>query len=137
MSSSPNYVARKSVIGDCGGWIFLCVLLCWLIVPIFIMIYLIVRTTRYRIEFYDDRIITRSGVFNVEERQSLLTTVMGVRIRQSFGGQLFRYGDVIVDTVGKWDVNTTDIKHPDELKRYLENIMRTKGTKGVHQIVSD
>ena len=109
----PNYVAKKSVAGECGGKIFLCVLLCWLIVPIIIMICLIVKTKKFRLEFYDTRVIMRRGVFNTEEQQSLLTTIVGVRINQTMGGQIFNYGDVIVDMVGRWDVETQAIKEPN------------------------
>ena len=137
MSAAPNYVAKKSIVGDCGGKILLCLLLCWLIVPVLIMIYMIIRAKRFRIEFYDTRIVTRRGVFNTEEKQSLLTAIMGVRISQSFGGHLFHYGNVIIDTVGKWDVDTTDIKHPEMLKQYIEKIMEKKGTAGVHQFVNN
>ena len=30
-----EFIARKSVFGDCGGRLFLCFLFCWLIVPIY------------------------------------------------------------------------------------------------------
>lgn len=131
----PNYVAKKSVAGECGGKIFLCVLLCWLIVPIIIMICLIVKTKKFRLEFYDTRVIMRRGVFNTEERLSILTTVVGVRINQSFGGKIFNYGDVIIDVIGHWDVDTTALKEPNELKRYIESLMNKQGAAGLQQFI--
>lgn len=131
----PNYVAKKSVAGECGGKIFLCVLLCWLIVPIIIMICLIVKTKKFRLEFYDTRIVMRRGVFNTEERLSILTTVVGVRINQSFGGKIFNYGDVIIDVIGHWDVDTTALKEPNELKRYIESLMNKQGAAGLQQFI--
>ena len=131
----PNYVAKKSVAGECGGKIFLCALLFWLVIPIFIMIYQIVKTKKFRLEFYDTRIVMRRGVFNTEERSSILTTVVGVRINQSFGGKLFNYGDVIIDVIGHWDVDTTAIKEPNELKRYIESLMNKQDAAGLQQFI--
>lgn len=133
----PNYVAEKSVAGECGGKIFLCVLLCWLIVPIIIMICLIVRTKKFRLEFYDTRVIMRRGVFNTEEQQSLLTTIVGVRINQTMGGQIFNYGDVIVDMVGRWDVDTHAIKEPNGLKKYLESLMNKQNPQKLQQFIAN
>lgn len=39
----PNYIAGKSVWGECGGSVFLCFLFFWLIVPLIIGICLIVK----------------------------------------------------------------------------------------------
>ena len=133
----PNYVAKKSVAGECGGKIFLCVLLCWLIVPIIIMICLIVKTKKFRLEFYDTRVIMRRGVFNTEEQQSLLTTIVGVRINQTMGGQIFNYGDVIVDMVGRWDVDTHAIKEPNGLKKYLESLMNEQNPQKLQQFIAN
>lgn len=47
----PDYVAKKSILGECGGKIFICILFCWLIVPIFLMIYMIIEVKKFRIEF--------------------------------------------------------------------------------------
>ena len=133
----PNYVAKKSVAGECGGKIFLCVLLCWLIVPIIIMICLIVKTKKFRLEFYDTRVIMRRGVFNTEEQQSLLTTIVGVRINQTMGEQIFNYGDVIVDMVGRWDVDTHAIKEPNGLKKYLESLMNKQNPQKLQQFIAN
>lgn len=133
----PNFVAKKSIAGECGGKIFLCVLFCWLIVPIIIMICLIVKAKKFRLEFYDTRVIMRRGVFNTEERQSLLTTIVGVRINQSLGGKMFNYGDVVVDMIGRWDVDTTAIKRPDELKYYLESLMNKQDPRNLQQFMAN
>ena len=133
----PNYVAKKSIFGECGGKIFLCILLCWLIVPIFIMIYMIVKTKKFRLEFYNDKVIMRRGIVNTEERQSILTTIVGVSINRSMAGNIFNYGDVIVDMVGRWDIDTTAIKDPVSLKKYLESIMSQTGAAKLNQFIAN
>lgn len=133
----PNYVAKKSVFGECGGKIFLCILLCWLIVPIFIMIYMIVKTKKFRLEFYKDKVIMRRGIVNTQESHSILTTIVGVRINRSMAGNIFNYGDVIVDMVGRWDIDTTAIKDPVSLKNYLEAIMNQADTANLNQFIAN
>ena len=133
----PKYVANKSVWGEYGGRILLCILLCVLIVPIFFMVYMILKAKSYRIEFYDNKMIVKSGVFNKEERQSMLTTIMGASVEQSLFGRVFNYGNVNVDTVGKWDVSTKAIKDPQGLKRFLESVMATQDKRTLQQIVAN
>lgn len=133
----PNYVAKKSVFGECGGKIFLCILLCWLIVPIFIMIYMIVKTKKFRLEFYKDKVIMRRGIVNTQESHSILTTIVGVRINRSMAGNIFNYGDVLVDMVGRWDIDTTAIKDPVSLKNYLEANMNQAGTANLNQFIAN
>lgn len=133
----PDYVAKKSILGECGGKIFICILFCWLIVPIFLMIYMIIEAKKFRIEFYKDKVIMYRGFFHTEERQSILTTIVGVRINRSIAGNIFNYGDVVVDMVGRWDIDTRAIKDPVALKNYLESVMTNAGTKNFNQFIVD
>lgn len=131
------YVATKSVLGECGGKIFLCILFCWLIVPIFIMIYMIVKTKSFRLEFHNNKVIMRCGVFNIKESQSVLTTIVGVRINRTLPGKIFNYGDIFVDMVGRWDIDTTAIKNPESLKNYLACIINQKNTADIKQFITN
>ena len=49
--------------------------------------------------------------------------IISVSVSQSVGGRIFGYGDITVDVVGKWDINTKAIASPERLKRYLESKM--------------
>jgi|GEM_PF-1052592 len=133
----PDYVAKKSILGECGGKIFICILFCWLIVPIFLMIYMIIEVKKFRIEFYKDKVIMHRGFLHTEERQSILTTIVGVRINRSIAGNIFNYGDVVVDMVGRWDIDTRAIKDPVALKNHLKSIMDQTGAKNLIQFIAD
>lgn len=133
----PNYVAKKSILGECGGKIFICILFCWLIVPIFLMIYMIIEAKKFRIEFYKDKVIMHRGFLHTEEQQSILTTIVGVRINRSIAGNIFNYGDVVVDMVGRWDIDTRAIKDPVALKNHLKSIMDQTGAKNLNQFIAD
>lgn len=133
----PDYVAKKSILGECGGKIFICILFCWLIVPIFLMIYMIIEVKKFRIEFYKDKVIMHRGFLHTEERQSILTTIVGVRINRSIAGNIFNYGDVVVDMVGRWDIDTRAIKDPVALKNHLKSIMDQTGAKNLNQFIAN
>ena len=112
-----NFVAKKS----CWSVVtFLRIIACILIIPIFVLIYRIIEAKKYRIEFYDDKVLVYEGLINVHKKQVVFMGVTGVSINKGLKAQIFGYGDVIVDCVGKWDVDTTGIKHPEKLEEYLQ-----------------
>lgn len=114
----PNYVAKKSA---WAVWSFGTVLLCFLILPIIVQIFRTITVKKYRVEFYNDKIIVKSGWLNTQTRQMVFMGVTAVSVHQTLWGKLFGYGDVVVDCVGKWDVATTTyIKDPDKLEAYLQ-----------------
>ena len=116
----PNYVAKKSA---WSAVTLFRILLCWLIIPIIIMLVDIIVKKHERIEFYDDYVVVKSGVFSKKERRSALVGIVGVSISQTFKGRICNYGDVYIDVVGKWDINTTQLANPEGLKNYLEPLV--------------
>ena len=113
----PNYVARKSV---CTVLSFWWIVGCVLIIPLIILIFRIIAVKQYRVEFYDDKIITYSGLINKSKKQVVFMGVTGTSVSKTLMGQIFNYGDVSVDCVGKWDVDTCGIKNPKGLEDYLQ-----------------
>ena len=112
-----NYVATKSSWSVVSIWH---ILFFWLIIPLIIMITQIIIVRHETIEFYNDRVVVKSGVLSKRERNTVFTSVMSVSIDQSIKGRMFGFGNVRVDVIGKWDVNTEGIKNPYQLKKYLE-----------------
>lgn len=127
----PNYTATKSAISAISFW---GIVSCILIIPIFILIFKIIAVKKYRIEFYDDKIVTYSGLINTSKKQSVFMGVTSSSINQTLLGHIFNYGDVTVDCVGKWDVDTTYIKNPKALDEYLQTkiIETTQSNQFVH-----
>lgn len=126
-----NYVAKKSAWGAVSIW---SILFCWLIIPIFVMIFKIIALKAESIEFYDGKVVQKSGILSKREKQSLLTNVTSVSVNQSLWGRIFNYGDVKVDLIGKWDIDTVGISRPNELKAFLEDYL---SNKNIHQLVAD
>ncbi len=112
----PNFVATKSVMAVLSFW---SIVSCILIIPFFVLLFRITATKKNRIEFYDDKIITYSGLINTTKKQSVFMGVTATSVNQTLLGKIFNYGHVKVDCVGKWDVDTTYIKNPNELETYL------------------
>ena len=112
-----NYIAKKS------AWSAVTlgrVLLIWLIIPIFIIIFDIIRLKCETIEFYDNQIVTKKGVLSKKVKKTVFTGVVSVSVNQSLLGRIFNYGNIDVDTMGAWDVNTKGIFNPHKLEEYLE-----------------
>ena len=122
---NPNYVAKKSA-WSCIS--FLSVLACILVIPLFVLIFRIIAIKQYRLEFYDDKVVIKSGLLNVKTKQMVFMGITAVSVNQTLWGRIFDYGTVAVDCVGKWDVNsTTYIKDPHKLEEYLQGHI-VKGT---------
>lgn len=113
----PEYVATKSAWAAVTP---LRVLFFWLIIPLIVMIVSIAVTKCERIEFYQDRIVVKSGLINRRERTQVFTGVIAVSVYQSLWGRICNYGDLIVDVAGRWDIGTEHICNPNGLKEYLE-----------------
>ena len=112
-----EFVARTSAwAGVKIGYI----LLFFLIVPIVIMIFKIMAAKEYRLEFYQNKVIEHKGWLSTSTRTITFNGILSTDLKQSFWGTIWDYGTVIVDAVGKWDVETTHIKYPEKLEAYLQ-----------------
>lgn len=90
------------------------------LIPVCIIACRIIVAKCYSAEITDTKIKIKDGFWNIKEDQCIFIGVYSVSVRQSFWGRIFNYGDVIVDCVGSWDVNTKGIKYPHTLKKYLD-----------------
>ena len=124
----PNYVAKKSVAPVLSFWL---IIFFWLVIPLIIQIARILSAKCYSIEFYDNKIVVKSGVLNKKERQSVFGGVYSVSVSQSFMGRIFNYGSIQVDCPGRWDIDTVGIKDPSALKKYLENYITANGMTNI------
>ena len=102
-------------------------------IPLIIQIARILSAKCYSIEFYDNKIVVKSGVMSKQESQSVFGGVYSVSISQSFIGKIFDYGNIRVDCPGRWDVDTDGIKAPVALKKYLETYITTSGMTNIIQ----
>jgi uncharacterized membrane protein YdbT with pleckstrin-like domain len=91
----------------------LCVLLCWLVVPVFILLWkwLVVRTTIY--EVTTQRLRLRTGVFNKKIEDLELYRVKDFRVDQPFFLRLFSVANVVLET--------SDRSHPHVVLRAIPN----------------
>ena len=135
----PQYVASKSAFSALNIFLILLSFLVFLS-PVFlvfplIQVYKIVAAKKTVIEFYDNRIVLKKGVFTRSERQTVFLGVYSVSVRQGVLGMIFNFGDVVVDCPGrKWDISTENLSNPNGLKHYLES--KISGAN-VHKVVVD
>ena len=77
----PNYTARKSSWAAVKAWH---ILLFFLVVPIIVMICEIIAVRKYRLEFYDDKIIEHKGWLSTKNRTMTFNGVTSTSIEKSF-----------------------------------------------------
>lgn len=124
---NPNYVAR---ISKCASLTILRVLFIWLIIPVILIIIDCVVSSHETYEFYDDKVIHKSGVFSKHEETILLSGVLDISVSQSVGGRMFNYGDVMVNLVGEAGLWVQGVVEPAKLKEYLSKY--TVDPKSIH-----
>ena len=113
-TNEPNYVARKSVLPAFKWWI---ILFFWLIIPLFILIGKIISLRCHYIEFYDNYVIEKWGVFTKHSKKNIFPKITAVTTKKN----IFGFGDVDIDVVGPtWDVTFDAITHPNDLRDFLE-----------------
>lgn len=118
----PDYVAKKSAFLELN---IVLILLFWLVVPLVMQICKIVLAKRTVIEFYPDKIVTKSGFFNVKRTEARFEGITSVSLQQTFWGRIFNYGTVMVDGANRWLISSFGIANPKGLVGYL----RTRITK--------
>lgn len=86
-----------------AGRYALCILLCFLIVPIFVMAWwwLEVRCTQY--ELSSQRLRLRSGVLNKDTNDLELYRIKDVRVEQPLGLRLFGLSNLVLETSDRSD----------------------------------
>ena len=128
----PNYVIKKSAWSVIRPWH---ILLSFLIVPLIIMIVQIINIQDETISFYKNRVVIKCGIFNKQERTTIMTPVLSVTVKQTFWGRIFNYGTIQLDVIGKWDIDMSGVKNPRKAKEYLERY--AANGRRMRTIVSD
>lgn len=128
MSNKGNKLIREvktSFVGEYGIIVpILCVLFCWLVIPLICLLVMCFKVSARRYEIYEDRIIYRSGILHKFESITLLEVVRGSTIRQSFKGRIFNYGEVFVRILGREDTYClSNIKCPNEIKEIIDKMV--------------
>lgn len=119
---NPNYTIKKS------AWTSITlfrILFIWLIIPAILIIADIIKAKCDRIEFYDDKVIHKSGVLDKNEKQIVLTNIVSVSINQTFKGRLFNYGDINVNFLGNNSLSCLgrSVANPTKAKQYIEDLI--------------
>ena len=81
----------------------------------------IVRNRAYSVEFYDTFVIIKDGVVRKTEDKQMFPKILSCHTALSVKGRIFKYGNIYVNAIGKWDIDLNDIKDPRRVRRYLEN----------------
>lgn len=114
-----KYVCKRSALYNFHFLRCVILLVLGVIPGIIYIIYKNVEANHNLVEFYEDKVILKSGIFNTKEDESIFKGVLSVSVSQTMGGKMLNYGTVSVDVVGRHNLHLEGIKNPNELKKYL------------------
>ncbi len=119
------YEAKLSLIGRYGLIrLFLCVALCWLVIPLICLIVMIVSTSTCRWYIYEDRIVRESGVFSKHQSVTTLPVVLAARLNQTSKGRMFNFGNINIDILGVNDsYSMWEVKDPVYIKSIFDKMV--------------
>jgi len=83
------------------GTYLLCILFCWLIIPIFIALWRFLVVKAWKIEITDQRIINEKGVFSKTTDELELFRVKDIRLEEPFLFRLVGLSSLILATSDK------------------------------------
>lgn len=132
MEENYNYVITKSALKAFTLWRILFI---WTIIPIFIILIHIWILKRDKTYFYDDKIISKSGLVSKHIKETSFVGISTVRIDQSLWGRMFRFGDLYIDIIGKWDIKISGAKHPEIAREFLSQYIVSK--ENITSIISE
>ena len=131
----PEYVAVKSPFYDMN--FLVCIVLCILgVIPgVIYIIYHVIEAKHNLVEFYSDKYVRKSGVFNTVEKEIVFMGVLSVTLTQPLAGKILGYGTVTADVAGKHDLSFAGVKEPNALKDYL--LTRKIGAGSIRHLMVD
>ena len=132
---NEQYVARQSAVYGFNFWLCVLLLILGLIPGAIYITYKNIAARHHTITFYEKKYIARSGIFNTKENEVVFKGVLATSVNQTFGGKIFKYGDVKVDVAGKNDIIFQGVKHPNKLRDYLKT--REMDAENVQHVVTD
>ena len=116
--------------------IAICILLCWLIVPLFVIIYKRVYTKRHKFRITNQRIVEEFGVFHTTINETELQRVKDIRFEQTFLQKLLGLSTITLITSDVTNVITTInyVKNGRQLREDIRNaVEERRNEKGVRE----
>ena len=115
----PEYVAVRSALYDFSFLTCLVLLILGVVPGIIYISYKVISAHHCTVEFYPNKYILKSGVFNTQENEVVFKGVLSVVCNRSLGGKILGYGTVKADVAGKSNICLEGVKEPEELRNYL------------------
>jgi uncharacterized membrane protein YdbT with pleckstrin-like domain len=105
-----------------------------LVFPLFVLWWQYLVWSNHSYVVTNRRVMQLSGVFNKEVIDSLLEKLNDIKTHQSFVGQIFGYGDVVILTANE-DANNTfsNIARPLQFKTAMLQAKRALEQEGIRQ----
>jgi uncharacterized membrane protein YdbT with pleckstrin-like domain len=101
------------------AWLAL-LILGWILIGVWIFATMMIRRATTEIAVTSHRFVEKTGLFNLRTNEISLHNIEGVRLEQSFFGQIFGYGHLRIEGTGVDAVVIPDIANPVAFRAALE-----------------
>ena len=101
------------------AWLAL-LILGWILIGIWIFAAMMIRRATTEIAVTSHRFVEKTGLFNLRTNEISLHNIEGVRLEQSFLGQIFGYGHLRIEGTGVDAVVIPDIADPVAFRAAIE-----------------
>jgi uncharacterized membrane protein YdbT with pleckstrin-like domain len=101
------------------AWLAL-LILGWILIGIWIFARMMIRQATTEIAVTTHRFVEKTGLFNLRTNEISLHNIEGVRLEQSFLGQIFGYGHLRIEGTGVDAVVIPDIANPVAFRAAIE-----------------
>ena len=106
------------------------------IVMFLIIIGFVIHVRSIYIKFYDGYVVKHKGVLFKHIEKCMLPKIISCNVYQSFWGRLFRFGDVKIDAIGKWDIDLLGYKAPNRIRKRLDaNFISAQEVRSMRQTI--
>lgn len=120
-----------------AGTIAICVLLCWLIVPIFVIIYRRIYTKHHKFFISNQRIVEEKGVFNTTINETELQRVKDIKYEQNFFQKMLGLSNITLMTsdISNCLIFINYVKNGRQLREDIRNaVEKRRNEKGIHEL---
>jgi uncharacterized membrane protein YdbT with pleckstrin-like domain len=120
LSEGEHIVARAKF-----HWVYtlqatlLLILLGWVLIGIYLYFEMMAFRWTTEIGITNYRFIKKTGLFRLQTEEITLDNVEGVKVNQSFFGQIFGYGKLTIEGTGVDDILVPNIADPIGFRRYI------------------
>ena len=125
-SEQVLYKASPAMFRNNVTGVILCVLLFWLVLPLFLLIILYVRCLTTKLIITNHKTVLRKGILSKHTTELLHEHIRSVGVSQRFMDRIFNVGRIDISTAssGSAEISVSGMVDPEKIKRLIQQYQR-------------